>query len=72
MKVLGLTEWLERRGRSEFDEVTGAVVKGYFEAGHRMFSLHDEKTREVLKKIGWDESEDRVLEEYVGRMVGDV
>jgi hypothetical protein len=72
LKVLSLTEWLERRGKSEFDEVTGAVVRGYFEAGHRMFSLYDEETREMLKKIGWDESEDGALEGYVGRMVGHV
>ena len=70
MRVLGVMEWLELNVKGEFDEVTGAIIRGYFEAGNRVFSLHDEGTKRVLKKIGWDGSERKKLEGYVIKLVG--
>ncbi|KAF2137936.1 uncharacterized protein K452DRAFT_301651 [Aplosporella prunicola CBS 121167] len=61
--VLSAKDWVEKLapGDDGSEPAKGrmaATVGGeYLRVGHRIFSLDDRKTREVLKGLGWDENE---------------
>jgi amino acid adenylation domain-containing protein len=69
-KTVPVSEWLARRIKE--DEIVGAVLGEYLEAGHRMFSLDDEKTRGVLSRIGWTAGDEVDWDGYLVKLVGEV